>query len=476
MSGAYGPRTGVVWHHLSDHEVALASAGVAVAAAYGRRAAAMWLVVCVLLAVWRRRWWPAATAIGLCCASVFLAAHAADQLAPRRLGPFSGWATLATDPAQFGKGVRLILEVEGERFDAWRYGRAAATALEWAAGEQVRVVGERTPLRAPDHRAAVRHVVGRLRVEYVGEVAAGNGVARLSNRVRRALRTAASRSFDPEHAALFTGLVIGDDGGQPRWMVDEFRAAGLSHLTAVSGQNVAFVIAAATPLLRRLRTWWRWAATVALIAWFMALTRFEPSVVRAGVMAALAATSFAAGGRVSPLRLVSWAVVVVVLADPVIVWSVGFWLSVGATLGVSVLGPRLAGLLPGPLWFRTGAGVVLGAQAGVAVPSLLVFHRLPVVSLVANPLAVPVAGVVMLVGLPCGLLAAAVPHVLCRLLMAPSVVCTRWVALVARAAAWAEPEPVWTWACWTAVGVALALALAVTARRGTRASPSGVPI
>jgi len=105
-----------------------------------------------------------------------------------------------------------------------------------------------------------------------------------------------------------------------------------------------------------------------------------------------------------------------------------------------------------------------------------VFHRLPVVSLVANPLAVPVAGVVMLVGLPCGLLAAAVPHVLCRLLMAPSVVCTRWVALVARAAAWAEPEPVWTWACWTAVGVALALALAVTARRGTRASPSGVPI
>ena len=54
-------------------------------------------------------------------------------------------------------------------------------------------------------------------------------------------------------------------------------------------------------------------------------------------------------------------------------------------------------------------GVTLGAQVGVALPSLLVFGRLPLVGIVANLLAVPVAGLVMLYGLPACLLAGAGP-------------------------------------------------------------------
>ena len=50
-------------------------------------------------------------------------------------------------------------------------------------------------------------------------------------------------------AALFRGLVLGDDAEQPPAMIDRFRASGLSHLTAVSGQNVAFLLAAASPFL-----------------------------------------------------------------------------------------------------------------------------------------------------------------------------------------------------------------------------------
>lgn len=460
-----------MWHHLHDHEVVLLAVGVSCAVAFGRAGA--WVGVMVLGgAVLRSRMW-----FGVMCAatlvlSTALSHRAIDHLRPRQLGPFSGWAEVAADPSVAGRGVRLTLEVDGERFDAWVYGRVRADAAVLAAGERVRVMGQRISFERPDRRAAVRHVVGRFRLDHLGDVSAGNGVARLSNRVRRALRASAAQSMVPDQAALFTGLVIGDDAAQPRWMVDEFRAAGLSHLTAVSGQNVAYVVLAATPLLRRLRPGWRWAATIALIGWFMSLTRFEPSVVRAGVMAGLAATSFALGGRSSPLRLVAWAVVAAVLADPLLVWSVGFWLSVGATVGVSVVGPRLAEALPGPHWMRAGAGVVLGAQVGVALPSLLVFHRLPLMSLVANPLAVPVAGVVMLVGLPCGLVASSLPGAICRTLMAPSVLCTRWVALVARVAARIEPSGAWVWIGWAMV-IVLTAALVI---RGTRVHRLRVPI
>jgi competence protein ComEC len=121
---------------------------------------------------------------------------------------------------------------------------------------------------------------------------------------------------------------------------------------------------------------------------------------------------------------------------------------------------------------RLPLAITVGAQAGVAVPSLLVFGRLPVVALVANLLAVPVAGMVMLIGLPAGLLAAWMPAPVGRVVMAPAVIGTRWVGAVARLAARVEPSPGWSLACWALVIGALVVAV----RRGSRGPADGVPM
>jgi competence protein ComEC len=213
-------------------------------------------------------------------------------------------------------------------------------------------------------------------------------------------------------------------------------------------------------------------ATVGLIGWFMALTRFEPSVLRAGVMAIIATTAFVLGRQPRPVRLVGLALAALVLVDPMLVWSVGFWLSVGATLGVCVAGPWWAARVPSPSWLRLALGVTLGAQTGVALPSLLVFGRLPVVSVLANVAAVPVAGFVMLYGLPAGLVASILPGPVARVVMAPAVLGTRWVATVARVAAAVEPGPVWSWSLWT-VGLG---GILLTARHRSRLAGAGVPI
>ncbi len=240
--------------------------------------------------------------------------------------------------------------------------------------------------------------------------------------------------------SLFNGLVIGDDRFEPPAMVQEFRDSGLSHLTAVSGQNVAYVIAAAAPLIRRLRPASQWAATVVLVVWFVAITRFEPSVVRAGSMAVISVSGYILGRQRAPARVLALAVGVLVVADPLLVWSVGFWMSVMATAGVSVIGPRLRPLIPGPAWLAEPASVSIGAQLGVAPISLAVFGQLPLVAIPANLLAVPVAGFVMLYGLPAGLTAGAFGRgLIADLIQVPSEVGTRWVATVASLAARLEP-------------------------------------
>jgi competence protein ComEC len=189
-------------------------------------------------------------------------------------------------------------------------------------------------------------------------------------------------------------------------------------------------------------------------------------------MAMLATSGFALGRPQPVVRLLAWTVAILALVDPMLVWSVGFWLSTGATAGVCVIAPRLVNWLPGPAWVRTPLSVTLGAQLGVALPSWLVFHRLPLMSLPANLLAVPVAGFVMLFGIPAGLVGAALPP-LAGIVMAPCAAGTRWVAAVAYVAARIEPSPGWAAIGWLVI---IAVVTGLVARHHWRRRLGDVPI
>ena len=423
------------------------------------------LLAAGVVALLIRARWIALALVLLSAIGVLRADQAWTALAPDALGEYHGWARVVDDPQPYPGSTRVILELDGERFEFWSRGRAQQLRVrEWRGGEWVAVSGFRNALDAQRAgRVAWQHVVGDFELEWASDVDVGDPVARASNRVRASIERAATH-LPADDGALFRGLVVGDDRDQPREMIERFRASGLSHLTAVSGQNVSFLLAAAGPLLRRLRPWMRWAVTIGLIAWFVALTRYEPSIVRAGAMAGLSATAFVLGRERSPVRILAVAVIGLVLVDPLLVWSVGFWLSVGATLGVSGAGPWIASRLArfGRVGiFALPIGVTLGAQLGVVIPSVLVFGRLPLMSIPANLLAVPVAGFVMLYGMPAGLVAGWVPAV-APILMFPARLGTRWVDTVAVLGARLEPDPPAQVVGWGVVAVSVVVLLAIS--------------
>ena len=364
--------------------------------------------------------------------------HGALREAPA--GSITAWVTLVDDPQPFGGATRVIVRHEGRRVEAWLRGRAARLRAEgWNAGDRVQMSGTLSRLD-PDRarRVAWQHVVGELDVDWAGDRVDGSSAHRASNRVRAAIATAATELPSPDDT-LLRGLVIGDDREQPPDMLRRFRVSGLSHLTAVSGQNVAYVLAAAGPLIASFGSIRRWVVTVLLIGWFVMITRFEPSIMRAGVMAIASASATLTGRERSPLRLLWMTVIVLIVVDPLLVSSVGLWLSAGATAGVAGIGPRLEPRLGALGRFAPAVAVTLGAQVGVVLPSLVVFGRLPLSSVPANLLAVPVAGLVMLYGLPAALLAATVPPT-APVVMFPARVGVRWVDTVARLAETVEPS------------------------------------
>ncbi len=458
MTRSYRNGTAFWWQTITTVQLAIVVANIVVGV-WSRRPALAVLCGVLIIVLHRSRTF-ALLCVGAGLFGVAVSGYAWREVLPEHLGEYHARACLKADPAPVGGATLAVFEIEGERFETWARGSARRRLANRLAGECAQVSGKRRALNGVTaHRAAIRHVVGGFQLRTIGDWDPGTALDRASNRVRRLFAQGAAALPSPDDA-LFAGLVIGDDRNEPSAMIDAFRGSGLSHLTAVSGQNVAFILAAAAPLLRRLRAWVRWAATLALIAWFAALTRFEPSVLRAGVMAAIAATGYLMGRERPAIRVLVLAVGLLILVDPLLVWSVGFWLSVGATAGVAVIGTALTPYIPGPRWFAEPAAVTLGAQCGVAPVSLLIFGTLPLVSIPANLLAVPVAGFVMLYGLPAGLVAGATQHfvggTVSSIVQMPSALGTRWVATVAGLGYKLEPPATWVMCGWVAVVIAVA--------------------
>ena len=373
----------------------------------------------------------------LLCAGSALLASALGASAWRGLdldrvprGRVDGVVTLVGDPVtSFGAQRVDVRLADGMRVQAIARGAQAGAVRSRLAGERLELRGSLRPLTGPSRPSLQRrHIRARLSVERVGRWWPGSPLARVANELRRTLVEGAV-SLGDARQALYAGLVLGDDRAQGEQQVADFRDAGLTHLLAVSGQNVAFVLAVASPLLMRLQLRGRFVVGVAVLGVFGVVTRWEPSVLRAIAMASVAMFAAAWGQQASAVRVLAVASTALLLIDPLLVGSIGFLLSVGACAGIAFLGPTLSHRLPAPI------AVTLAAQAGVAPMLVSVFSGVPVASLPANLLAVPAAGPAMVWGMAAGLPAGIVGGTFAAIIHWPTRVLLAWIAGVAAAGA-----------------------------------------
>ncbi|MGH3664225.1 MAG: ComEC/Rec2 family competence protein [Micromonosporaceae bacterium] len=203
-------------------------------------------------------------------------------------------------------------------------------------GQQMRVTGRLEPTRGGDLRAAVLSVT---------QAPQPRGAPPLLQRAAGSLRDGLQRATDPlpdETGGLLPGLAVGDVSQLEPTVEEDFKATGMTHLTAVSGSNVAIIVGAVLLLTAWGRAGPRTAAVLSLLALvgFVILARPSPSVLRAAVMGALALVALASGrprAAVPGLAIAVWLLVVI---DPELAADFGFALSVLATAGLLLLAPR----------------------------------------------------------------------------------------------------------------------------------------
>ena len=413
---------------------AIALAVATVTGALVGRGPSPWLgALAVMVAIVARR--PAVVILGAFALAGGLAERAEAGLVAPEPGPFEGWGAMLTDPEMRSSGLGAYVRLDdGRHVQALARSGTGVEALRPAqAGDRVLLVGrlERGPANATWLTA--RHVTAVLAVDDIRARSGGPPWMRAANALRGVLVRGAD-GLPARERPLFLGFVLGDTRDQPVDIADDFRGAGLTHLLAVSGQNVAFVLALAGPVLRRIGLRARLPATLAVIGFFALLTRFEPSVLRASAMAAVAVTASTLGREASSARLLALAVTGLVLIDPFLVRMVGFQLSAGACIGIVALSPRIARLVPGPRVLVEPLAVTVGAQAGVAPILITVFGGIPVAGVPANLLVAPAAGPVMVWGMAAGVGAGVLGRSAATLLHWPTHLLIAWIAWVARRA------------------------------------------
>lgn len=228
-----------------------------------------------------------------------------------------------------------------------------------------------------------------------------------AGRVRRSLE-GVTAGLPQRPGALLMGLAIGDTSGFTAVDEERFRRSGLSHLTAVSGSNVAIVLGAIVLLARRLGQLHRIMLAGAALGLYVLVVGPEPSVLRAAAMGAIALLALGWGRRAAPLNALGLAVSAVVVFRPAMVHSVGLQLSVLATAGLVIWsGPlvRSLGWLPRPVAVVTGATVA--AQIAVAPLLAGTFGAVSVAGPAANVVAAAAVAPATVLSLAAAVLACA---------------------------------------------------------------------
>jgi competence protein ComEC len=262
---------------------------------------------------------------------------------------------------------------------------------------------------------------------------AGRDLAPWAQSIRSFVVDEAAR-LGGDGGALLPGVVLGDTSAVPESLANAMRVTSLTHLMAVSGANCAIVtgFAFGIAVLIGLNLWWRVACSAMTLVGFVLLVGPEPSVLRAAAMSLLALATLAIGVPVAGITVLCLAVLACLAIEPSLAHSMGFALSVAATLGILVLVRPLAAKLTAVMPRRIALVLAVPISASIACQPILfvLAPYVPTYGVLANALAEPLVPIATIAGL-LALLVAPVPWLTTGLLWIGWLTCAA-IAAIAR--------------------------------------------
>ncbi|MDX6480552.1 MAG: competence protein ComEC [Gaiellaceae bacterium] len=221
------------------------------------------------------------------------------------------------------------------------------------------------------------------------------GIYALGDRVERWLAGDSARGLSGERRNVIEAIVLGRSSLVGESLLPDFRASGLYHCLAVDGLKVATIALAVVTLvlLAGLGRLVAEIAALAAVAAYALAVGLHPSVVRAGIAAALGSLAWLAARQRDRWQALLVGAAVLLAWNPYSLLDAGFQLSFAAVASIFVVTPRVVRALEGyPVSHEVAQLIGVSTACGLATAPVtwLQFHEISLVTVPANVVAVPV--------------------------------------------------------------------------------------
>ncbi len=211
-------------------------------------------------------------------------------------------------------------------------------------------------------------------------------------------------SIPKQQAGLLNGMLIGYREGLSEEVQKAFRDSGLTHIMAVSGANILFIVVPLIFLLRNILKFNQKSANILVIGvliLFVYITGFQPSVLRAVIMAMVILAGQILRREADIYASLSFAAILLLLYNPALLFDIGFQLSFTATLSIVLFFKNIRGIINFkyiPSIIEDIIAATLAAQVGVLPISVYYFNNISLISLVTNVIVLPIVEIITVIG------------------------------------------------------------------------------
>jgi len=204
------------------------------------------------------------------------------------------------------------------------------------------------------------------------------------------------------HSFVLKGIMLGDKESLPPGVQESFLRTGTGHILVVSGLHVGLILLLLLILFRVLALPSRLAFFVAMpiLGYYALLTGLRPPVIRATLMVVIGLTSLTIGRDTPLLAILSLTCLIILLLNPLALFSASFQLSFLAVAGIVYFTPYLEIKLKRlPSWLKRPLAISLSAQLFILPLLAFYFNRLPLIGVIVNLIVTPLITIVLALGL-----------------------------------------------------------------------------
>lgn len=170
----------------------------------------------------------------------------------------------------------------------------------------------------------------------------GNKIFKISNNLRKNITEESKKILDNNTSSILLGLILGDKTDINENTQENFKNASMSHILAVSGMHVAYVILGINLIFKRIIGKRKTdILNILILIFYMFITNFSPSITRAGIMGILVIFSKIIYRKNDIYTSISISLILILIYNPFLIQNLGLLLSYGGVLGIITLNKNI---------------------------------------------------------------------------------------------------------------------------------------